>query len=231
MCEREGAERVTDTRTGRAPRRVIIADDHMVVREGLTGIVERRGGMVVVASAGTGEGTVAAVLEHPADILVLDLGMPGGSIGTIEAVKAVRPNLPILVYTMHAEREWAARCLLAGASGFLSKSTHLDELSIAIATVARGRRYVSGTVARQLAERLLASSGDAGGAPHHRLSAREHEVFERLVVGESAAEVGAALGISAKTVSTYRGRILEKLGATRTADLTRYAIRHGLIEP
>ncbi len=211
-------------------RRVIVADDHVVIRSGLTRILEAELGMDVVALASTGEEVTAAVLEHPADVLVLDLGMPGSGISTIESVHALRPALRILVYSMHAEREWAVRCLAAGASGYVSKSADISELTDGIRKVASGRRHVSPDVAEQLVERAIGLDDEVAAPPHERLSNREYEVFERLAAGMSTGEIATEFGLSPKTVSTYRSRILEKLGVERNADLTRYAIRHGLLD-
>ena len=211
-------------------RRAIVADDHVVIRSGLTRILEVELGMEVVALAATGEEVTAAVLEHPADVLVLDLGMPGSGISTIESVHALRPSLRILVYSMHAEREWAVRCLAAGASGYVSKSADISELTDGIRKVAAGRRHVSPDVAEQLVERAIGLDDEVATPPHERLSNREYEVFERLAAGMSTGEIATEFGLSPKTVSTYRSRILEKLGVERNADLTRYAIRHGLMD-
>ena len=224
------AGEVDVARAANRGRRVIIADDHVVIVSGLTRILEGDLGMTVVSTAGTGEEVMAAVLEHPADVLVLDLGMPGGGVFMIESVRAVRPALRILVYSMHAEREWAVRCLAAGASGYVSKSADIAELATGVTKVASGRRHVSPEVAEQLLERAIGTDETVAVLPHEQLSNREFEVFERLAAGQGTGEIARELGLSSKTVSTYRSRILEKLGAERNADLTRYAIRHGMLE-
>lgn len=224
------AETMTRAGVGAPARRVIIADDHVVVRSGLARVVEHDLGMRVVASVGTGEEVTAAALDQEADVLVLDLGMQGGGIGLIESLHALRPTLRILVYSMHAEREWAVRCLSAGASGYVAKSSDLQGLATGIARVAEGRRHVSPDVADQLLERAIGGD-EEGPLPHERLTNREYDVFERLASGRGTTEIAAELALSARTVSTYRVRILEKLGVERNADLTRYALRHGLLEP
>ena len=224
------AGEVDGSRAANRGRRVIIADDHVVIVSGLTRILEGDLGMTVVATAGTGEEVMAAVLQHPADVLVLDLGMPGGGVFMIESVRAVRPALRILIYSMHAEREWAVRCLAAGASGYVSKSADLAELAAGVTKVVSGRRHVSPEVAEQLLERAIGTDDSVAALPHEQLSNREFEVFERLAAGQGTGEIAQELGLSSKTVSTYRSRILEKLGAERNADLTRYAIRHGMLE-
>ena len=223
----------SETTTGRssaAGRRVIIADDHVVIRSGLARILERDVAATVVTTVGTGEEVMAAVLQHPADVLILDLGMPGGGIALVESVHAVRPALGILVYSMHAEREWAMRCISAGASGYVSKSADLSDLVAGFTKVAAGRRHISAEVAEQLLDRAIGVDEEAADRPHERLSSREFEVFIRLAAGAGTSEIADELGLSSKTISTYRSRILEKLGVERNADLTRYAIRNGLLE-
>jgi len=210
--------------------RVIVADDHAIVRDGLAKLLIDGDDARVVGTAATGEETVARVLETPADVLVLDLGMPGGGISVIETVHDLRPTLPVLVYTMQSEREWGVRCLLAGARGFVGKAALMDELGDAVRALAAGRRYIGPGLADELAARVERSATESRpGPPHETLSNREHAVFLALARGEATAAIAATLGVSSNTVTTYRSRVLEKLGAERNADLTRYAIRHGLI--
>lgn len=216
-------------RTGRAVR-VVVADDHAVVRNGLVRIVEQELGMTVAAAVGTGDEAVAAVVAEPCDVVVLDLEMPNGGLSAIEEIVTRRPGVRVLVYSMHEEREWAVRCLTAGAWGFVSKRSELSALSHALVTVGEGRRYVSAEMAEQLIERAIGPARETRAHAHERLSVREFEVFERLAQGHGTVAISQALGLSPKTVSTYRTRILDKLGAQRNADLTRYAIRHGLLQ-
>lgn len=210
--------------------RVIVADDHAIVRDGLVRLLIDGDDARVVATAATGEETVARVLETPADVLVLDLGMPGGGVGLIEALHDLRPALPVLVYTMQAEREWGVRCLLAGARGFVSKSALMTELGEAVRALAAGRRHIGPELADELAARVERSAQEARPRPPHELlSNREYAVFLALARGEPTAAIAATLGVSSNTVTTYRARVLDKIGVERNADLTRYAIRHGLI--
>jgi DNA-binding NarL/FixJ family response regulator len=215
--------------SGRRVLRVIVADDHAIVRKGVARLLAEVDLATTVAMAGTAEETVAAVLAHDAEVLVLDLAMPGSSLATIETLHALRPGLRILVYSMHDEREWAVRALEAGAAGYVSKSAPVEAIVDGVRAVAAGRHHVGPEVAQQLIERALGGGGP-GELPHQRLSNREFEVFERLARGESATEIGETLGLSPKTVSSYRARILAKLGVERNADLTRYAIHHGLLD-
>jgi two-component system, NarL family, invasion response regulator UvrY len=210
--------------------RVIVADDHAIVRDGLSRLLIDGDDARVVATAANGEEAVARALETPADVLVLDLGMPGGGIGLVETIHGLRPLLPILVYTMQAEREWGVRCLLAGARGFVPKAAPMYELGEAVLALAAGRRHIGPELADELAARMATPVDDrAPRPPHESLSNREHAVFLALARGEATAAIAATLGVSSNTVTTYRARVLEKLGAERNADLTRYAIRHGLI--
>ena len=210
--------------------RVIVADDHAIVRDGLARVLIDGDDARVVATAANGEEAVARVLETPADVLVLDLGMPGGGIALIETIHGLRPALPILVYTMQTPREWGVRTILAGARGFVSKSALMDELGVAVLALAAGRRHLSPELVDEMAARIE-GVGDESRArpPHELLSNREHAVFLALARGEANAAIAVTLGVSSNTVSTYRSRVLEKLGAERNADLIRYAIRHGLI--
>jgi DNA-binding NarL/FixJ family response regulator len=210
--------------------RVIVADDHAIVRDGLARLLIDGDEARVVATAGNGQEAVARVLESEADVLVLDLGMPGGGIGLVESIHEVRPSLPILVYTMQSEREWGVRAILAGARGFVSKSAQMDELGVAVLALAEGRRHIGPDLADEMAERIGSRSAEqAPRPPHETLSNRELAVLLALARGEATTTIAAAMGISSNTVTTYRGRVFEKLGAERNADLTRYAIRHGLI--
>lgn len=211
------------------PVRVIVADDHVALRSGVSAILESELGASVVATARTGPEVAEAALAHAADLVVLDLDMPGGGLATIEDLRTLRPALKVLVYSMHAGREWALRCMSAGAAGYLSKEADLDELMNAVRAVVAGRRYVAADVAEDLISRAI-SPADADGPPHLRLSNREYEVFELLSRGRGTAEVAATLGLSPKTVSTHRSQIFRKLGVRRTGEVIRYAIRHGIVE-
>jgi two-component system, NarL family, invasion response regulator UvrY len=207
---------------------VAVADDHAVVREGVIRILSDEGDISVVGSAATGDELVGLVLHglRPGAALV-DLAMPSGGLDLVARLHELRPELRILVYSMHPEREYAVRCLSAGASGYVSKGCSPHTLVEAIRTVADGRRYISEAVADVLASYVLDGPVDR---PHERLSNREYEVFRRLAGGESSGEIAEALGLSVKSVSTYRARVLEKLHVARNADLTRYALEHALLD-
>ena len=207
---------------------VLVADDHAVVREGVIRILSDDPEISVVGSAGAGDEVVGLVLGglRPSVALV-DLAMPGGGLDLVARLRELRPELRVLVYSMHSEQEYAVRCLTAGASGYVSKGCAPAQLVEAVRTVAEGRRYISEAVADVLASYVLDGPRDR---PHERLSNREYEVFRRLAGGESSGEIADALGLSVKSVSTYRARVLEKLHLSRNADLTRYAMEHGLLD-
>jgi DNA-binding NarL/FixJ family response regulator len=206
--------------------RLIIADDHELVRQGLRRVIERQPGMEVVAEAQSGQEVVELVETRECDVLVLDISMPGpGFLSTLERVRALRPRLPVLVLSVYPEEDWALRALRAGAAGYLSKTHSVEELTAAIGRLQRGGRYVS----EALAERLAFALGPDFERPAHEvLSNREYEVLCLLAQGKLVKEIAARLGISPRTVTTYRARLLQKLGLTTTADLIRYVVEHDL---
>ncbi len=207
--------------------RIFIADDHPIVRQGLRRIVETDQGLVVSGDAGDAAALFVALQTVATDVILLDVSMPGGLfLETLRDLRARHPTIRVLVLSVHPEDQWAERALRAGASGYLTKDHSPDQLLEAIRRVYRGGKYVSPTLAEQLAKHL-----DGGGqrAPHELLSDREFEVMRRLGSGLTVAQIATELAISAKTVSTYRTRILEKMAVATNADLVRYAARHGLI--
>lgn len=209
-----------------ARRRAAIADDHAVVRRAVERKLGRQGVDVVVACE-NGTDLLEAVRGNPPDLVIADLGMPGGGLPLVEALHHLAPTVPIVVFSMHLERDWALRCLSSGAAGYVSKSDTLDELGAAVAKVLTGRRHFSPRVAELLIDRATGSPAPAA-APHLKLSERELDVFKRIAAGQPLAGIAADLGISPKTVTTYRTRVLQKLGMTRNAELVRYAVRHGI---
>lgn len=206
--------------------RLLIADDHEVVRAGLRRVVEGHADISVVAEAATGDEILAELESGPVDVLVLDISMPGpGFMKTMERIRDLPGAPPVLVLSVHAEEEWAVHALQAGAAGYLAKGRSTDELVEAVRRVHGGGRYITPSLAEQLAFRL---GSEAQGPPHAVLSDREFQVLCLLGSGKRAKQVAADLGLSPKTISTYRGRILEKLKFDRTADLVRYVTEHGL---
>ncbi len=207
--------------------RVLIADDHPVVRRGLRQIVEDESDMSVGGEASSAEETRAQVGADGFDIVVLDLSMPGAhGVDLLQELHAQRPELPILVLSIHPEEQYALRCLKAGARGYVHKQSVGEELVGAIRTVVGHRRYLSET----LAESLLREAAPDRRPPHETLSTREYQVLTRLAGGASVTDIAAEMKLSVKTVSTYRARMLEKLGLGSNAEATRYALEHQLLE-
>lgn len=208
--------------------RILIADDHQIVRAGLKQFIAGEIDMQVVAEAATGAEALAAAARGGIDVVLLDISMPDQSgVDVLKRLKRVHPGLPVLILSGYAEQQYALNLLRGGAAGYLNKEAADSELVGAIRTVAQGRRYVSPTLAQQLAADLAG----AGEKPlHAQLSEREFQIFRKLAAGASVSQVAADLHLSVKTISTYRTRILEKMNMKANADLTYYAIKNGLIE-
>lgn len=211
--------------------RVVLADDHAIVREGLKRIVGDVADFTVAGEAADGTDVMRVVRELEFDVLVLDLSMPGRSgMELIRMVKADKPRLRVLVLSMHQEMQYAVRAIKAGASGYLTKESAPALLEEAIRKVAGGGAYISAEVAQQLA--LGAMPGGGADAPRHEsLSDREFEVFRLLVAGDAVSDIAAKLTLSVKTVSTHKSNLMQKLGLANQTELVRYALKHGLAEP
>ena len=206
--------------------RVVIADDHRILREGLKQLLQSAPDLTVVGEADDGHEALARVRGTDFDVLLLDMSMPGKSgMELIRQVKAERPKLRVLVLSMHEEHQYAVRSIRAGASGYLTKESAALELVAAIRKVAGGGAYISAEVAEQLA---LASMPRAEGPPHTLLSDREYQVFRRLVAGAAVTQIAGDLNLSVKTVSTHKARLMEKLGVGNQAELIHYALKHRL---
>jgi DNA-binding NarL/FixJ family response regulator len=209
--------------------RLVIADDHAIVREGLKRIVGDVPDLEVVGEAADGGGVLAAVRGQEFDVLVLDLSMPGRSgMELIKQVKTEKPKLRILVLSMHQEMQYAVRAIKSGASGYLTKESAPAQLEQAIRKIAGGGAWISSEVAEQLA--LGAMPGAADAAPHESLSDREFQVFRLLVDGLAPGEIASQLNLSVKTVSTHKANLMNKLGLQSATDLVRYALKHGLTD-
>ena len=201
--------------------RVLLADDHKIVREGLRRILGAASDIVVAGEAADGDQALALVRANAFDLAVIDLSMPGLSgLDLIKRLKLERPDLPLLVLSMHGEDQYAARALKAGAAGYLNKDSAAEQLIGALRKVAAGGVH--------LGEAAAASLVAGERQPHQALSDREFEVLRLLVDGRSPTEIAARLHLSVKTVSTHKTRILEKLGLHSIADLVRYALEHKL---
>ncbi len=209
--------------------RLVIADDHAIVREGLKRIVASADDMEVLAEAADGTEVMQRVRELDFDVLVLDLSMPGRSgMELIKLAKAEKPRLRILVLSMHQELQYAVRAIKTGASGYLTKESAPAQLVQALRKIAGGGAYISAEVAEQLA---LGAMPGGPAASHESLSAREFEVFRLLAAGMSVTDIAARLTVSVKTVSTHKANLMQKMALHNQSDLVRYAIRHGLADP
>jgi two-component system invasion response regulator UvrY len=208
--------------------RVLVADDHAVVRRGLLQILEEVPAIVVAGEASTGRQVLQAVQRERYDVLVLDIAMPdGGGLQVLHQLKSLKPDLPVLILSMYSEKQYALRALKAGAVGYLTKESAPDELIAAILKVARGGRYVTRSLAEELAGAL---AGELESEPHEALSDREYQVMCLLAAGNTVTEIATELSLSVKTISTYRARIREKLGLKNTSEIIRYALRRGLVQ-
>lgn len=209
--------------------RLLVADDHPIVREGIKRIVSSEPDMEVAGEATTGPETLARLSELDAiDVVLLDVSMPGpGFLETLRSLRTLHPNVRILVLSVHPEEQYAVHALRCGASGYLTKDHSPLELAAAIRKVHAGRKHLSQSLQDRLASAL---ETDSKRAKHETLSAREFQVFCMLGSGRSVTAIAGDLELSPKTVSTYRARILEKTGMHSNAELIRYAVEHGLVE-
>jgi two-component system invasion response regulator UvrY len=208
--------------------KILIADDHPIVREGLKHIIEEEADLSVAGETGSAADFFESVRNHDYDLVLLDITMPGMSgLDILKQVKIEKPGLPVLILSIHSEDQYAVRALKAGASGYLTKASAPDKLIEAIRKVLSGGRYVSPYLAERLAFQL-----DSGTEkqPHERLSDREFQVLCLIASGKTVKEIGDELALSAKTVSTYRSRILEKMHMKNNAELTHYAIKNNLLD-
>lgn len=216
------------TGTERGPIRVVIADDHPLIRGGLKSLLAGIEDIEVVGEAADGREALARAQAGGLDLLVLDLTMPhGGGVDLVRRLHLKHPDLAILVHTMHDDAAMASQVLRAGAAGFATKGMDPDELIAAIRKVGRGGRYLM----PDMADRLLHDVAGVGARqPHDRLSERERQVLELLLRGVSVNDIAQHLHLSPKTVSTHKARLMEKLGVASVPDLVRYALAHGLTE-
>lgn len=208
--------------------RILIADDHAIVRQGLRQTVADQPDMVVAGEAQNAQETLRLVREEEWDVVVLDITMPGRSgLDLLIELKRERPNLHVLVLSMHSEEQFAVRALKARASGYITKQSAPKELIKAIRKVHRGGKYVSPALAETLAFEL----GDEDGkSAHEKLSEREYQILRMIAAGRTPKEIAAELHLSEKTVATYRMRVLEKMNMKRNAELIRYAVENKLVD-
>ncbi len=208
--------------------RILIVDDHAIVRAGVRYLVDANNEITVVAQAGGGTEALKAIVENEIDVVLLDIGMPDQSgVEVLSQIKSFRPALPVLILSMHPANKYAVQLMRAGAAGYVQKEALATELVSAIKTVVQGKKYISYAVA----ELLTADPSSETDAPLHTLlSARESEIFMRLSRGQTPTTITADLDLSVKTVSTYRTRVLEKMRLRSNADIIYYALKNKLIE-
>ena len=205
--------------------KIIIADDHAVVRKGLKQILMEMSGVKVVEEVDNGPALIEKITNDSFDFVVLDISMPGQS--GLQALKEIRnrkPKLPVLILSIHPEEQYALRALKGGASGYITKDSAPEELVKAIQKILSGHKYIT----QSITDKLVDNFGDK--LPHELLSDREYEVFAMIAVGKTITDIGAELSLSVKTVSTYRSRIYDKMGMKSRTELTIYAIQNKLIK-
>lgn len=208
--------------------RILLVDDHTIFREGLKRLFSEQGDFQVIAEARDGAEMLRRIRSDEFDVMLLDINMPGRSgLEMLPSIRAERPWLPVIVLSMYPMDQYALRAFQAGASGYVTKDMDARELIQAVRKVAAGGRYVTPEVAASVLDQL---GGAGGSAPHLQLSPREYEIMLQIVRGTRLTEIGRSFFLSVKTVSTYRSRILRKLGVTSNAEVARYALLHRLID-
>jgi DNA-binding NarL/FixJ family response regulator len=209
--------------------RVLIADDHAIVRQGFKQIFSETEDLVVAGEADDGAEALQLARQQEWDVFLLDVTMPNrNGIDTLKQLKKEFPKLPVLILSMHPEEQYAVRAIKSGASGYLTKQSAPELLVTAIRQVARGKKYVSPAVAEQLANALVA--GDGEKPPHELLTDREYQVFRLIAAGRPLTQIADELNLAVATISTFRTRIIEKTGLKSNAEMIRYGIEHGLVE-
>ncbi|MBC7950038.1 MAG: response regulator transcription factor [Chitinophagaceae bacterium] len=207
--------------------KILIADDHAVVRKGLKQILLEEYPSAKIGEVADAETLLAEVIKNEWNIVICDMNMPGRSgLDALTQIKQLAPQLPVLIMSMYPEDQYALRVLKAGASGYLGKDNIHDDIIKAVQTVQLGKKYITPTIAEKLANAL---GEDITALPHENLSDREFDVFKLLAAGKAVSDIASQLSLSATTVSTYRSRIMEKMNMRTNAELTRYALEKSLI--
>lgn len=207
--------------------KILIADDHAIVRRGLKQILIEEYPSATIGEVSEAESLLSEVINNSWDLVICDMNMPGRSgLDALTQIKQVVPRLPVLIMSMYPEDQYALRVLKSGAAGYLGKANIHDEITQAVQTVLRGRKFITPSVAEKLAE---AMETDARILPHETLSDREFDVFKLISGGKSVSEIAEQLSLSVTTVSTYRARIIKKMNIANNAGLTRYALEYNLI--
>jgi DNA-binding NarL/FixJ family response regulator len=207
--------------------KILIVDDHAIVRQGLKQIVAETSDISVAGEASNGQEALEKVWKNEYDVVVLDITMPGrGGLEALKQLKTIKPKLPVLILSMHPEEQYAMRVLKAGASGYLTKESAPEELVAALRKVSQGRRYLTSSLAEKLAFQL---ERDFRETPHEKLSDREFQIMSLIAAGKTVKEIAEELVLSSKTISTYRTRILRKMGMKNNAELMHYVITNELL--
>jgi|APFre7841882724_1041349.scaffolds.fasta_scaffold00552_10 DNA-binding NarL/FixJ family response regulator len=208
--------------------KIVIADDHAIVRKGLKQILSETPDMFVAAEASSGEEALKRISEKKYDMVLLDISLPGKSgLDILRQIKRAKPKLPVVMLSVHTEEQYAMRAFKAGASGYITKESAPEELISALRKISRGGKYVTSSLAEKMAYAITAIKREK--LPHERLSDREHEVMCMIALGKTINQIAKKLSLSGSAVSTYRARILEKMKMSSTSDIIRYVVRHGLL--
>ncbi|GAB2883053.1 response regulator transcription factor RqpR [Uliginosibacterium flavum] len=208
--------------------RVLIADDHAIIRQGLKQILSDTDDLEVTGEADGGVPAVQMIRDHQYDVVLMDVSMPDrNGIDSLKLIRKENPRLPVLMLSMHPEEQYAIRALRAGAAGYLSKQGAPEQLVTAIRQVASGKKYVSAAVAEELANSI---NEDFDRPAHEKLSDREYQTLCMISSGKTLTQIAEQLNLSVKTVSVYRARLLEKMKLRNNAELTHYGLKHGLVE-
>ena len=208
--------------------KILVADDHAIFREGLKRILGDTRDMVVAGEAASSQEVISKLWKSDYDLVLLDISFPGRSgLDVLKQLRSLKPKLPVLILSMHPEEQYAVRALRAGASGYLTKGSASNELIKAIRRVARGRKYITSSLAEKLAFEL---ENHSDRPPHKTLSDREYQVMCMIASGKRIKDIAAELSLSVKTIDTYRARILKKMNMLNTAQLTHYALKNNLVD-
>jgi DNA-binding NarL/FixJ family response regulator len=208
--------------------RIMLVDDHPIVRRGVTEILARAFPQASIYQLGSGGEAIALARTQTCDVVILDLTLPDASgLDVLKAIRDVQPRAPVLILSMHMPDQFARRVVAAGASGYLTKETADEELVAAVTRLLRGGKYFSPQVLEQV---VMGIHPDRNERPHESLSDREYQVLRMIGSGKTVSEIATDLALSVKTVSTYRARVLEKMGMRTNAELTHYVVRHGLLD-
>jgi DNA-binding NarL/FixJ family response regulator len=207
--------------------RFLITDDHPIVRQGLKQLLKETFESIVIDEAANGSEAIDKIKNEKYEIVLLDIAMPGmNGLEALKEIQKINKTLPVLIISIYPEDQYALRCLKAGASGYLTKDTASDELTLAVERILSGKKYVSPTLADKLARHLNEGTPKL---PHELLSDREDQVMRYIASGKTAAEIAAELNLSVKTINTYRNRILKKMQIKNSAELIRYAVQNQLL--